>query len=654
MLLEVENGQVLSASPQRSHPVSRGTLCVKGWNGHQIIHHSSRLKKPLIKENGSFKAVSWERAISFAKSRLESIKKTHGAEAIGVVGSLKCTNEDNYLLAKFARAVIGTPHVDSALRYFQAPTMLAMQKHLGYAVASCTIGDIESADTILIIGADVKAQTARVGSLVLGAAKGGKRCILIDPHEQELSRFLTLQLRPRPETDLALLNCMMHVIIERDLYDPEIKGVARLRSDGLERFTPAYGESVTGVAADDIIRAAELFATAGKGIILYGTGLTQQNNATANVEAVWNLALLTGNIGREGAGILPLLYTCNMQGVVDMGLMTEFLPGHRPVDDVPTRRQLEKAWQFNLPTSMGLTLQQMINEAGKKIKAMYIVGENLAWSAPDCTTAAAALDKLDFLVVQDLFLTETAQKADVVLPACSFAEKEGTFTSMERRVQLVHRAIPPIGDSKPDYEIFTDLANAMGAKWPTAKPQAIFQEIASLLPCYSGLDYKKLSVPGGMIWPCHEASEECSVFKKILAERHGSFADVTIGRPFVEEPDEEYPFIMITGRPAFHRMTGTMISRSFTLDKEDMVATVEINTDDAKALKLRSGWTVLVKTRRGQVKRTVVVTRAVPPKVIFVPIHHKDGHTQSLVNAAIEPESGIPQMKMCAAKLEMM
>ncbi|MBN2357278.1 molybdopterin-dependent oxidoreductase, partial [candidate division KSB1 bacterium] len=469
-----------------------------------------------------------------------------------------------------------------------------------------------------------------------------------------ISRFMTLQLKPHPGTDLALLNCLMHVILERDLHDPEVKGLARLRSDGLERFTPVYGESVTGVPADDIIRAADLFATAAKAVIIYGAGLTQQANATANVQAVWNLALLTGNLGREGSGILPLHYTCNMQGTMDTGLMTEFLPGHKSIADAPERAQIEKQWQCKLPATKGLTLQQMINESGKKIRAMYIVGENLLWSAPDSAAAATALDKLDFLMVQDLFLTETAKKADVVLPACSFAEKEGTFTSMERRVQALQRAIPPIADSKPDYEIFTALANAFGAGWTNVKPQAVFEEIASLTPCFGGFEYKDLTAPGGTIWPCHEAAEECALFKKILGNRRGAFADVTTGRPFAEEVDEEYPFTLITGRPAFHRMTGTMISHSFTLDKEDPVATVQINTDDAKELKVRSGWAIKVKTRRGELKRTVVVTRAVPPKVIYVPIHHKDGLTQSLVNAAIETESGIPQMKMCAAKLEML
>jgi len=652
MLLEVENGQVLSASPQRSHPVSRGTLCVKGWNGHQIIHHPSRLKKPLIKVNGRFKEATWEQALQLVARRFKSLIRRRGSSSIGVVGSLKCSNEENYLLARFARSVLGTPHLDSALRFYMAPSMRVLHEQSGYAVATCSLADIEKADVLLIIGADVKAQVARIGSLVLQAAKQGRKVLLIDPHEQDFSRFFANQLRPHPGTDLALLNAMQHIILEKGWHDTQRKGISRLLGDGLSRFTPEYGESVTGVPADQIRRAAETFATTGRGVILFGSGLTQQANATANIRAVWNLALLTGNIGNEGSGILPLLYTNNMQGAMDFGLAAEFLPGHGLVRDKACRAQWEKRWGGKLSREEGFTLPEMLTHAGDSIRSLYIVGENLAWSAPDTLQATTALEKLDFLVVQDLFMTATAERADVVLPACSFAEKEGTYTSIERRVQKINQAIPPLGQSQSDADILISLARSMGVRWKYDEVASILNEIGDTIPCYGQISAPALEA-GGVIWPSHENGEESDLYRRLLGERRGAFADITLGQPDAEEPDEEYPYTLITGRPAFHRMTGTLISHSFTLDKEDPVAIVEINTDDAKALKLRSGWVVKVRTRRGEVRRTVSVTRAVPPKVLFMPIHHKDGLTQSLMNAAVEKESGIPQMKMCPAKLEM-
>jgi predicted molibdopterin-dependent oxidoreductase YjgC len=295
----------------------------------------------------------------------------------------------------------------------------------------------------------------------------------------------------------------------------------------------------------------------------------------------------------------------------------------------------------------------MINEAGGRIRGLYVVGENLLWSAPDSHTAAAALDRLDFLMVQDLFLTETAARADLVLPAASFAEQEGTYTNMERRIQRVHRAVPPVGESKTDVDIIADLAAALGAGWPVRTPEKLFTEMQQLMPCYGRISWKSLDQPGGIIWPAHSDDEACALYRKLLGDRQGAFTEVTTGAPFLEEPDEEYPFTLFTGRPLFHRRSGTMVTRSFTLDKEDPVATVEINTDDAKTLKLRSGWPVMVGTRRGKVRRVVVVSRAVPPHTLFLPIHHKDGLTQSLMPSALESESSIPQMKMCAAKLEM-
>lgn len=653
MLLEVENGRILAASPQKEHPVSRGTLCIKGWNGHQLIHHPRRLRRPLIRREGQLREVSWEGALTFASERIEQLQQRHGAAAMGVVGSVKTTNESSYLLAKLARSVLHTPHIDAPVRYDHAPSLRVLQEQTGYANGTAGLLDIERAGAILLVGADVKAQHARAGALLLGAARRGVPVVQIDPRQHEQTRFYSQHLQLRPGTDLALINALIQQILQNNWQPPGLLGAARLHEEELERFTPAYAATICGVPAEAIPQTAAILAQAASLLILFGHGITQQANAMANVRALWNLALLTGNIGREGGGLLPLLDANNSQGAVDTGLMTEWGPGQRDLREMVRRREIESVWGRPIPAEPGLSLQQMIAAAGDQIRGLYVVGENLAWSAPDSSQAVAALQKLDFLMVQDLFLTETAELADVVLPAASFAEQEGSCTSLERRIQRLHRAIPPLRGCKTDHQIIQALAARLGAAWPAGTPAQTFAEMQRLMPCYAGIGWRSLNKPGGVIWPAHRDSSACTLYRKMLGDRQGAFTEVTAGLPFCEEPDDEYPFALFTGRPLFHRRSGTMVSRSFTLDKEDPVAVVEMHPDDARALKLRSGWTVMVKSRRGQVRRVISISRAIPPKTLFLPIHHKDGLTQSLMPAALEPESAIPEMKLCAAKLEM-
>ena len=634
VLLEVENGRVLGISPEKAHPMSRGTLCVKGWNGWQIIHNQMRLKTPLIKEGGKFKETSWSKALSMVTDTISGIKKKHGTNAIGVVGSLKCTNEEHYIIGKFARDVLGTANVDTSVRFYQAPTMKALVPVLGYGAATNSITDIETADVILVIGANAKAQNAKVGSYLLRAAKDGASVILIDPREIEHSRFFTLQIKPRPGTDLTLINALAHLLIEKGLHNDSVNGLDSFKQS-VASDTPDHCEKVTGVPQGDLAQAAELIGKGKKVCILYSTGLLQQASGTANVSALANLSLLIGNLGSEGAGLMPLNLANNMQGAMDMGLMPDFLPGHITADGTE-----------------GLTLQEMIEEAGTTIRAMYVIGENLAWSAPDATASVEALERLDFLVVQDMFMTETAELADVVLPAASYAEKDGTFTSTERRVQRIRKAISPIGESKPDWEIVCDLASKLGGSLNYKSAEDIFKEISVKVPPYKGLNYKLLDVPGGVQWPLNGNSGSSFLNKEQLAKGSMKFTNITKFALPSEQTDDEYPYTLIVGRHHFHRITGTIDTRSFTLNKEFADGIVEINTEDVRELGLRSGWKVKILTRRGEVTRTVVSTRGIPPKTIFVPIFHKDGLTNALTNAALEPDSKIPEMKICAAKLE--
>ncbi len=639
LCLEVVDGQVLSALPQRAHPMSRGTLCVKGWNGHQIIHHQQRLDQPLIKQDNSFKPVSWQKAIQTVTTSLNDIKTKHGPDSIGVIGSIKCTNEENFVLGQFARSVIGTNNIDTSARFYQAPTLAALETKLSPVAATASILDIEKSDNILLVGCNVKDQLAAVGSLCLQAINKGTSCIEVDYVRHELTRFCNLHLQPAAEKMVWIINAMIHHIIASKTFvrvdDEKLKNLEK----EVQRFTPQACQAKAGVPARDIIRAAETYAAAQNSMILYGDGVTQSINGTQTVKALWNLAALTGHATGEGNGILFLMISNNVQGSWDMGVLPDKLPGQLNVTKAENRNIFEKAWECTLPEKPGLSLPEMINRMGKDVRALYIVGENLAWSAPDCKAVKQALNKLDFLVVQDLFLTETAELADVVLPAASFAEKEGTYTSTESRLQRVHRAIKPVGSSKTDDEIITLLAKEMGKKWNYRGAVDIFAKISQSVDRYNQIEFDHIGVKGGILLP------------KPSVQRSSSFLVGSETKEMIEAPDDEYPFTLIVDRLPFHRITGTLVNRSFTLKKEYLQPGVYINSEDARELKVRTGWQIKVKSRRGEVVRSVIIDSSIPRKTILVPVHDKNGLTQELLSSKYESKSKT-YSRVCAAKLE--
>jgi predicted molibdopterin-dependent oxidoreductase YjgC len=635
VVVEVEYQRVVAVFPQRSHPGSKGTLCSKGWNGHQFIHHPERITQPLIKENNAFKPVSWARALHVAADGLQRIRDRYGAAATAVIGSLKCTNEELYLLTRFSRTVLETPNLDTAMRLYHSPTVRAFLNQGRPAAATVTFQDLSAAAVVLVIGAEPKFQNSRIGALLLEAARNGRTVILLDPHTQEHSIFYSQHLRLKPQTDLHLLYAVMHEILDRGWFASASTAWLKMK-DSLSRFSCDAVAKVCGVAAKEISVLAERFATAKTGVIVYGNGLTQQANGVQCVRALLDLATMTDKIDKPGCGILPLFNPGNMQGSIDMGMAAELLPGHNFLTDEAAASHVSHMWKTKLPHEPGLTLQEMVDHAGSRVRAMYVVGENLMRSA----MRPERLRQLDFLVVQDLFLTETAQAAHVVLPACSFAEKEGTVTSMERRVQRLNRAILPLGESKPDYEIITLLAKELGADWPLATPAALFAELAAAVPEYSGLNYNSFAAAGGAIWTDDRGKLSKSLFS--LAEPAA----------LVEPMDADFPFTLIIGRGRIHRHTGTLLERSFTLAKEEPQPVVEVHADDARAMKLRSGWNVLIRTRHGELVRQVVVSSAVAPGTIFIPLHEKGSHALSLLSPTLEPVSKIPLMKSCAARLE--
>ncbi|MCL0088573.1 molybdopterin-dependent oxidoreductase, partial [Dehalococcoidia bacterium] len=521
--LEVTGGQVVRARPIEENSPNGVTLCVRGAYGYDFIHSPERLTQPLLKVNGEFKAVSWEETLDVAASRLGQIKATYGPDSLAVLGSSKCTNEENYLLQKFARAVLGTNNIDNGGRLYNSASRSVLGEVLGFPASTNPIEDIEGSEVILLIGADPAISAPLVSYTIKRAVRyKGAKLLVINPRETRLNSLAHLWLRLKAGTDDVLVNGLMRIIIDEELLGRVKSQESRVKSQGsgvrggelstinyqlstakdsrlqtpdyhsleasLQRFTSEHVEDVCGVAAEDLRQAARLFAAANGASIVYGGGVTQHLNGTENVLSLVNLGMLTGNIGGRG-GIYAIQRENNGQGASDMGSLPDFLPGYQSIGNDHARRTFEESWGVDLPTAPGLTALEMIEQAGEgKIKGMYIVGENPALSFPAPSLTQEILSSLDFLVVQDLFLTETAKLAHLVLPAASFAEKEGTFTSFERRVQKTCRAIEPRGESLPDWQIIQGLANKMQYDMPYSSPQGIMDEIRQLVPLYHGAD----------------------------------------------------------------------------------------------------------------------------------------------------------------------
>lgn len=519
-----------------------------------------------------------------------------------------------------------------------------------------SIVDIARADCIFVIGSNTTENHPVIALKVKEAVRRGARLIVADPREIELVKWSYLWLRQKPGTDLALLNGLLHVIIKEELYDQEF--IAR-RTEGfeavklaVEEYTPEKVAAVTGVPAGDIIEAARTYARGPRSTILYAMGITQHVTGTGNVMALANLAMACGQIGKEGSGVNPLRGQNNVQGACDMGGLPNVLPGYQPVTDPEIRRKFAEAWRIpGLPGKPGLTLMEMMAAAQQgKLKGMYILGENPVLTDPDVSHVEEALKNLEFLVVQDIFLTETARLADVVLPGASFAEKEGTFTSTERRVQLLHKAVEPPGKARPDWLILNDLLLLMGCPGKYSSPEEIMREIAGLTPSYAGITYKRLE-DKGLQWPVLSLDHPGTpvLHRERFTCGRGKF-QVVHYRPPAEEPDEEYPFLFTTGRILYHYHT--VISRKARgLEEICPVPVVEINSDDAARLGIQEGEMVEIASRRGKVRVKARLTSRVPQGQVFMSFHFHEAAANLLTIPALDPVAKIPEYKTCAVKV---
>ncbi|MDP2859640.1 MAG: formate dehydrogenase subunit alpha, partial [Bacillota bacterium] len=654
--LGVRGGAIVSVRGDPDNPVNKGNLCVKGRFGHDFVNHPERLTSPLIKRDGKLVETTWEEALSLVASQLSD----YGGQQFAAIASAKCTNEENYLIQKFTRAVMGTNNVDHCARLCHAPSVAGLAQSLGSGAMTNSINEIGDAACVFAIGTNTTAAHPIIALQIRKALQSGAKLIVADPREVDLCRFASFFLQHRPGTDVALLMGIMRVIVDEGLFDSSfVEGRCenwQAFKRSLESFDLDFVQQTTGVSRESIVEAARVYATNKPAAILYAMGITQHSHGTDNVLAVSNLALLTGNIGKPSAGINPLRGQNNVQGACDVGALPDVYPGYQRVDSPEIRRRFELAWGSSLSDSAGLTHTEIFGAIHEgKIKALYLVGENPILSEANARHVEASIKRLEFLLVQDIFLTETAQLAHVVLPAASFAEKDGTFTNTERRVQRVRKAIEPVGNSRPDWQITCQIAKRMGARgFEFNGPAAIMEEIASLTSIYGGVSYDRLEKEG-LQWPCptreHPGTPILHTQQFPTSTGKGKLMPL-VYRPSVEVPDDAYPLLLTTDRSLYQYHTGTMTRKVSGLNVLRGQELVEINPKDATRLAVANGETVRVISRRGEITAQVKVTGVSPPGVICMTFHFAESPTNVLTSPAVDPVAKTPETKVCAVRIE--
>ncbi|HSD56927.1 MAG TPA: formate dehydrogenase subunit alpha [Methanotrichaceae archaeon] len=654
LFLHVEDGHVVGASPSSSHPLSRGRLCIKGWLAGDFVGHPDRLKHPLIRQGERLVRASWDEALSLTTASLWMLREEFGPGSVGVLTSAKGTNEENYLLMKLARAGLKTNNVDHVARLCHAPTVAGLGYALGSGAMTNSIKDLGKTDAILVVGSNTTEQHPLVAAYILEARKKGAKLIVADPRKTQLADLADIRLSPRPGTDIAWINSMLNIIIQEGLDDREFISARTEGFDDVRRsvegYTPEKVEKISGIPAEDLRAAARIYGTAERAAIVYAMGITQHVTGTDNVQALANLALATGNIGREGTGIYPLRGHQNVQGACDMGALPDVYSGYQKV--AQTRSKFEEAWSTELPESPGKTALEMLTLAEEgSLKGLLIVGENPMMSFPDQSRVRKALESLDFLAVFDIFPTETTELADVVLPAASFAEKDGTFTSTERRIQRINRAADPPGEARPEWKVVCEMLRRLNVPADYSSPAEVMDEIASLTPIYGGISYDRLGQEG-LQWPCPSSGHPGTEI--LHSERFpiglARFRPVDHLDPF-ESPDENYPFLLTTGRSLYQFHTGTMTRRTSLLEREMPLPFVEVNAKDAAELKIRNGQMVVVESRRGSISLEARITPGISKGMLFMPFHFHEAPANMLTSQALDPASRIPELKVTAARI---
>ena len=634
-----------------------GNTCVKGRFGFQFVHSPERLTKPLIRENGSFREASWDEALLLAGRRLAAIRDKYGPDGIAFLSSCRCTNEENYLVQKMARTVGKTNNVDQCATTCHAPTVAGLAAAFGSGAMTNSIGEIQNVQTLFVIGANPTEAHPIIGIEMKKALHNGAKLIVCDPRKTWLAHRADVHLQHVPGTDNFLVNAMMNYLVGQGWHD------AAFVEERCENFA-AFCENLAGYAIEEaarlcgveagkIRRAAEMYAKGSPSAIFYTLGITEHTCGTENVQNMANLAMLCGQIGKASSGVNPLRGQNNVQGGCDMGAIHSVLPGYQKVADAAVREKFGNAWRVEIPTHAGGRVTDFIEKAHEGVlKGFYVLGEDPALSEPNQQKVSESLRQLEFLVVQEIFMSETAKLADVVLPATCYAEKDGTFTNSERRVQRVRKAVDPPGEARPDWQIICDLSAAMGYDMRYSGPAEIFAEMAALTPSYAGISYERIEKTG-LQWPCPTKDHPGTAFlHEGRFTRGRGLLHVIRFRGPAEVPDKEYPFILSTGRTLYHYNIGNMTRKNAAISQKEDENFVEVHAEDAHRLGIGAGGLVRVTTRRGSLVVSARVADKVRPGALWMPFHFVEQPTNRLTNDAFDNVTRTGEYKCCAAKIE--
>ncbi|RYJ08490.1 formate dehydrogenase subunit alpha [Halogeometricum borinquense] len=651
-----------------SAPANNFSTCVKGKFGHEFANSRKRLTRPLVRNDaGEFEPTSWENALDYVADRLSEIQDEHGVDTVGCLASSKGTNEEAYLVQKFARQVLGTKNIDNCARLCHSSTVAALQQTLGYGAMTNRINeDIGHADAYLISGSNTTESHPVLATRIKQNVRDSADLIVFDPRKVGIAEHADQYTRTRPGYDVAWLNGLIRYLIENDLHDTAFierntKGFESVKKK-VQAFTPERVEELAGVSPDELAAAAETLAAADTVVFGWAMGMTQSSHGTENLIAMADLALTLGQVGKEGAGLSPFRGQNNVQGGGgDMGTLPGSLPGYQDPADDDVGEKFAEAWGERPPEEPGLKVPEMFSEIHEgNLKGMYIVGENPALSEPDVTHAAEALEQIDFLAVQDIFVTETAEYADVILPAATSPEKHGTFTNTERRIQRVRPSSDPPGEARQDWEITQALANRLGYEWDYDHPKEVMAEISSLAPIYGGVTYDRLENGDehGLQWPCWDETHPGTPYLYDYEEGNFNFDDGLArfvpadgGHPG-ELPDEAFPYTLTSGRVLYHWHTGQITRRVEGLMSHVGESFVEINPETAAQIGVEDGEYVRVESRRGAIVVKATITDRVGDGTLFIPMHFAAGAVNKLTQENFDPQTGIPEYKVSSVRVE--
>jgi len=635
------------------------STCVKGKFSWGHINSEDRLTKPLIRENGKFREATWDEALSLVARKFTEIKAQHGPDALAFVSSSKCTNEESYLMQKLARAVIGTNNMDNCSRYCQAPATIGLFRTVGYGGDSGSITDIEASDLVLIVGSNTAESHPVLATRVKQSHKlRGQKLIVSDLRKNEMAHRADLFIHPKPGTDLIWMSAVTKWIFDQGLEKKEFlaKWVNKIDEfrKSLEPFTMEYASRKTGLSLETLERLARMIVEAKSMCVLWAMGVTQHSMGSDTSTAISNLLLTTGNYMRPGTGAYPLRGHNNVQGASDHGAMPNYFTGYQKVEDPEIRAKFEKVWGVTLPPKNGLDNHQMIDAIHDgKLKSMYVFGEEMSLVDSNANYVGAALAKVDFLVIQEIFFSETCRFADVVLPACPSLEKEGTFTSTERRIQRLYEALSPLGESRPDWQIIMDVANRLGAGWKYSHPSEIYKEIAALTPMFAGVTYERLEGYKTLQWPVAEdGSDQPLLYTKQFAFPDGkaTFWPLEWSEP-TDQPDATYDLHLNNGRLLEHFHEGNLTYRTEGIKEKTPCTFIEVSPELAAASGIESGRWVELTSRYGEVKVQALVTDRVKGSELYMPMNSTDEPVNRLTSSHTDKVTHTPAYKESSVRM---